>query len=66
MAIKPFLIRQRDGKELRPVKVDEHTWVLLPIEKATPEEANKRKAAIIESRKLAIGGRNMLKDYENK
>lgn len=59
-----FLIRQRDGAKLKPVKVDLHTWVLLPVEQATPENAAKRKAAIIESRKRAIGGKGY-KDYEN-
>lgn len=59
MSIQNFLIRERpDGTKIRlkPVKVDDHTWVLLPVEKATPEEAAKRRQAMIESRKLAIGG----------
>lgn len=59
-----FLIRQRDGARLKPIKVDAHTWVLLPVEQATAENAAKRKEAIIESRKRAIGGKGY-KDYEN-
>lgn len=65
MSIEKFLIRQRDGAKLKPVKIDNHTWVLLPVEKATPEEAAKRKQAIIESRKLAIGGNGLYKHYED-
>jgi hypothetical protein len=62
--IQQFLIRKRDGAKLKPIKVDLHTWVLLPVEQATPENAAKRKAAIIESRRRAIGGKGY-KDYEN-
>lgn len=53
MAKKNKFLRH-NGKDLVPVRIDLHTWVLLPEEKATPRGIEEYKKAMRESRELAL------------
>lgn len=45
---------EHNGKMLVPVKIDLHTWLLLPKEKATPEAVARFKEAQRQGRELAL------------
>lgn len=45
---------KHNGKDLVPVRIDLHTWVLLPKAKATPEGIAEYKKNMERSRELAL------------
>lgn len=47
-------LRHHNGKDLVPVKLDMHTWVLLPRKKATKKGVKEYKQCMEESRELAL------------
>ena len=53
MAVKDKLCKHK-GKTLVPVRIDMHTWVLLPKKKATKKGIEEYKQHMAESRELAM------------